>query len=177
MRVLQFVRQKHRIAKTRIRCLPESVHVSDSSLGSPDPTQTPRSPGPSPPAIEPYEDRVRASLNIAPSEYSYTSRHCLRKWGQPELRNFFQGSSPAAHLGSVWAYIQVRISTLLSQPRASIRPVASVGAIFASFPSRETPAGQEGASPVSSGYGETRNYFLSWRFLGHLSVPSFLHPV
>ena len=45
-------------------------------------------------------------------------------------------------------------------------------AAFSSFLPRATPAGQEGASPVSSGQGKTRNCSVSKRFLGHLSVPS-----
>src|ERR1019366_10436619 len=45
------------------------------------------------------------------------------------------------------------------------------------FRSRATPAGQEGASPVFSGYGKTRNCFIFKRFLGHLSLPSLLRPV
>jgi len=70
-----------------------------------------------------------------------------------------------------------RISIFPSRPRASILPVASVGAVSSSFLSRATPAGQEGASPVSSGYGKTKNCSLFKRFLGHLSAPSLLRPV
>jgi len=43
---------------------------------------------------------------------------------------FFQGSYPAAHIGSVSAYIQVKIFILPSRSRAIILPVASVGAVF-----------------------------------------------
>jgi hypothetical protein len=49
---------------------------------------------------------------------------------------------------------------LPSRSPASMLPIASVGAVLSSFPSRATPAGHEGASPASSGYGKTRSCLI-----------------
>ena len=67
--------------------------------------------------------------------------------------------------------VSARISILASWLALILRPIASVGAVVPSLPSRATPATEEGASRAPSGYRKTRRCLILKRFLRHLSFP------
>ena len=68
---------------------------------------------------------------------------------------YFDDPATLSQIAAAWSGrasgLYTRISVLASWPPAILHPTASIGAVSLVFPSRATPAAQEGANPAPPG--------------------------